>query len=166
MSTTTTFSNLDEIIKYVDALRGDDLKRHATDHEIKGRSKLKAADLRLALVQSIADAHKVPLATIPDEPEDVDTTDQDVLTLVPNRADRRRFKRNRGKIARKTPNGTRQSRRDASIRAGQRGKDYGHRNPNALRANDFSTAVSSGAVTVPFAPRAVPVRVRQETVHN
>ncbi len=127
-------------------LSGKALADRARDLNIAGRSKMSADELRDAVTarQAEIDAAHAELPT-------TEESETEETHVVPNRAEVRKRRRNLGRLRNDgtphgghTPTFNRASRLDASVRAGERGKFYGNRNPDALR--------SSG-------PRDVPVNV-------
>lgn len=149
-------------------LSGKALADRARELDIPGRSKMSADDLRDAVTR----AERTPEEKITEQLFGETVTESDEITesddkpeptsLVPNRADVRKFNRARKLRNDGTPRGgytptfNRADRMVASVKAGERGKFYGRRTPDARRVDTREVD------TVFHGPRTVPVNVIHE----
>lgn len=148
----------------VKTLSGKALADKARELNIPGRSKMKADELRAAIAEALGTpapkktnsvsgkgkpsafagdgyGNVKPVVMTGEEiaaSADDDDDESEVWTTVPNRRDRRRNRRRIRSLVRQTSDAERLSRFAASVRAGQQGKFYGNRNPNAHRVLDPS----------------------------
>ncbi len=140
--------------------KADWLKR-AQELGVPGRSKMNVHELSAAVID--AERHdartSAPVEVAPETEEQCEPS-----RIVPNRRESRARRLNLGRLRNDgtpvgghTPTFNRADRTERSVIAGEQGKHYGWRNPDAKRVH--TKPQDAGFSNIPAGPRTVPVNV-------